>query len=253
MKPISRELAPPSWRLGSWAVCGVGLVALVTSAAVRYAEPRSPIVVGVPAIVEVPAAAPVAVAPVAPVVDDQTPPPDEPIVVAGSCTADPRLRQPTSAADAAELRALVTDWITSDRAVPPGLAWSRGVLFVESEEDRGDDPPYPRSAAAEARRVCGTDAEWMREAVRHALDVRAGGEALTCDGNVCCHGGMEYAPVGYVAFRRIDDRWVLDAWVETYVAALGEEYVRANHRFVDRAIARLHATGCPGEPGDRVD
>lgn len=234
----------------SWAVCGVGLVALVTSAGIRYTEPRTPLAVRAPAIVEVPVAGPAVPSPPIP---DEEPIRDDELVVAGTCGVGAPIQTPTSAADAAELRALVAGWIRDERGEAPGLQWSRGILYVESEEDRGDDPPYPRSAEPEARRVCGSEAAWLRASVRSALSWRAGGEPLTCDGNVCCYGGMEYAPVGHVGFRRVGDSWVLDSWVQTYVAALGPDYVRANTRFVERAVARLHAGTCQGEPADRID
>ena len=128
------------------------------------------------------------------------------------------------------------------------------MLHVESAEDRGDDPPYPRSAEPEAARVCGSPAAWLRTYLREVLTWQ--GSELACDGNICCYGGMEYAPRGYVAFHHgpgDDAPWTLDAWVEVYDAGLGPAYADANVRFVDRALRRLVHGQCAGEPADRVD
>ena len=63
---------------------------------------------------------------------------------------------------------------------------------------------------------------------------------------------MEYAPTGYVVFRPIatdeGTTWALDAWIAVYESALGEDYVRANRRFVTSSLRRLAGTSCPGEP-----
>ena len=176
-------------------------------------------------------------------------------IAAGTCDAMiAPLRQRTSAADAAALRVLVGAWLTDARTAGPGIEHRRGVVHIESEEDRGDDGPYPRSAAPEAARVCGSATGWLRTHLREALAWQA--DALVCDGNVCCYDGMEYAPSGYVVFHHgpgDDAPWTLDAWVEVYTAALGPAYADANVRFVSRAIRRLAHGHCAGEPAGRVD
>lgn len=178
-----------------------------------------------------------------------------PVIEAGTCGAMiAPLRQPTSAADADALRVLVGAWLSDERAAGPGIEHRRGVVHIESEEDRGDEGPYPRSAAPEAARVCGSATGWLRTYLREALAWQA--DALVCDGNVCCYDGMEYAPSGYVVFHHgpgDDAPWTLDAWVEVYTAALGPDYADANLRFVRRAIRRLARGDCAGEPPGRVD
>ncbi len=178
-----------------------------------------------------------------------------PVIAAGTCgSIIAPLRQPTSAADADALRALVGSWLADGGTRGPGIAHRRGVLHVESAEDRGDEPPYPRSAEPEAARVCGSPAVWLRTYLREVLTWQ-GGE-LACDGNICCYGGMEYAPRGYVAFHHgpgDDAPWTLDAWIEVYDAGLGPAYADANIRFVERALRRLVHGHCAGEPAGRVD
>lgn len=155
-------------------------------------------------------------------------------------------------ADAAEMRAMVAEWLAHPRAwtAAPRIEHARGVVFVESSEDRGDDPPYPRSAAPESMRVCGTEAAWLRAALHHELRSQAepGGDGLDCHGNVCSYGGHEYAPSGYVVFRKRGVEWVLDAWVQVYTAALAEDIVDVNTRYVTSALRRLASTTCRGEP-----
>lgn len=190
-------------------------------------------------------------APAAPDLDAPPPP-----IRAGTCAAPllAPLHLPTTPADAEALRAQLGAWIAGADARAPGIAHRRGVLHVESAEDRGDDPPYPRSAEPEAARVCGSPAAWLRTYLREVLTWQ-GGE-LACDGNICCYGGMEYAPRGYVAFHHgpgDDAPWTLDAWIEVYDAGLGPAYADANIRFVERALRRLVHGHCAGEPAGRVD
>ncbi|MBK7072339.1 MAG: hypothetical protein IPH44_08535 [Myxococcales bacterium] len=202
-----------------------------------------------------PTLAPTPTPPAAPSADE--PPVDEPppVIPAGTCRAMiAPLRQPTTAADAAALRAMVGAWLADARTPGPGIEHRRGVVHIDSEEDRGDEPPYPRSAEPEATRVCGSATGWLRTYLREALAWQA--DALVCDGNVCCYDGMEYAPSGYVVFHHgpgDDAPWTLDAWVEVYDAGLGPEYVDANLRFVSRAIRRLAHGRCAGEPAGRID
>jgi hypothetical protein len=178
---------------------------------------------------------------------EEPPPPEAPLIVpAGHCPVDllpASLRQPLTDAESAELRELVAQWLIDTNA--PSIVYPRGVLFVESEEDRGDDPPYPRSASAESARVCGTAATWLRSAARDRL---ASVDALQCDGNVCCYAGMEYSPTGLIVFHHHRTMWSLDAWAQTYNAGLAPDLAADNTRFVRDALARLAPTRCPGEP-----
>lgn len=231
----------------------LSLMAVATSAyaAYRATRPTSPLAIEpMPArAVAVPTPAP-APPPILDEPDDDDEPPPVPI---GSC-ADPviaSLVRPTTAADAAALRALLAEWRRDPSAPGPGIAHRRGVMYVQSEEDRGDDPPYPRSADPEASRVCGSPTEWLHAEVRRNLAFRE----LSCEGNVCCYESSEYAPRGYLVFHHgpgDDAPWTLDAWIEVHVAALMPGYADANRSFVTRAIAQLASTSCPGEP-DRVD
>lgn len=171
-----------------------------------------------------------------------------PIDRRGACSKDllpAGLVQQVSDADAAELAAMVEQWTSAGDAWQPPVVYRRGVIHVESEEDRGDDGPYPRSAAAESQRACGSAATWLRSHVRERLD----GAGFQCDGNVCCYGASEYAPLGLVVFHRdADVTWSLDAWVEVYVAALGQEVVAENTGYVRAALRQLDGGQCAGEP-----
>jgi hypothetical protein len=185
----------------------------------------------------------------------------EPVIVrarAGTCSAGllpASMIQKVTDEEAQELVALVDAWLGERDSFGsrPAIVHRRGVLWVESEEDRGDDPPYPRSAAPEAERVCGSAAAWLRTHLRERMTYTGGDVALQCSGNVCCYSGMEYSPSGMVVFRHSGTGWSLDAWVQYQVAALGEDYVTANLRHVETSLARLARTTCPGEPPARAD
>lgn len=236
------------------ATLALSVVAVTASGYAVHRATRPTLPLGLDAKAAIATAAP-APLPVPPIVEEEPREEDgePPTIVAGSCV-DPMIAplvRPTTAADAAALRELMSTWRHDPYASGPALAHRRGVLYVQSTEDRGDDGPYPRSAAPEASRVCGSPTEWLLAEVGRSLRYRD----LTCDGNVCCYDGSEYAPRGFLVFHHgpgDDAPWTLDAWVEVYVAALGPELVDANTRFVTRAVARLAKTTCPGEP-DRVD
>jgi hypothetical protein len=151
-------------------------------------------------------------------------------------------------ANADALAASLGGWLADPTKDVPPFELQHGIVWVESAEDRGDDPPYPKSAAPEAERVCGTHAAWMRTALRELLARR---DDLVCDGNVCCYGGMEYAPDGFVVFRRVKPgdqvEWVIDAWVQVYDRALGAEVVTANRRWVTSSLKKLATGKCAGE------
>jgi hypothetical protein len=157
----------------------------------------------------------------------------------------PYARQLTPA-QTSNLTAFVNGWLTGGQA--PAIEYRRGVVRVHSDEDRGDNPPYPRSASASGERICGEPAVWLRDALRARLP-RLG---LTCSQNVCSYGGAEYAPTGYVFFRpvTIDDQqlWALDAWVEISEAALPTEVSLMNRAEVVRLMKRVASTSCAGEP-----
>jgi hypothetical protein len=144
------------------------------------------------------------------------------------------------------LTQFINGWLTGGQA--PAIEYRRGVARVHSDEDRGDEGPYPRSASAAGDRICGEPAIWMRDALRERLS-RTG---LTCSHNVCSYGGAEYAPTGYVIFRpvTIDDQqlWALDAWVEISEAALPTDVRAMNRTDVVRLMRRVASTSCAGEP-----
>jgi hypothetical protein len=172
-------------------------------------------------------------------------------IVRGTCDTSmipPGYKSSLTDSAAAELAREVGAWVGGPAwQARPAIAYARGVVFVESAEDRGDDPPYPRSAAPEATRVCGSAARWLRSHLRDQLAVRE----LVCDGNVCCYGSSEYAPAGVIVFRPPvddDDAWQLDAWIQYYDAALGPDLVAENLRFVTGSLGRLAPTRCAGEP-----
>jgi hypothetical protein len=154
-----------------------------------------------------------------------------------------------TADETVELSAFVNGWLDDDQA--PAIEYRRGVVRVHSDEDRGDEPPYPRSASASGERICGESAIWMREAIRERLHSMGPGD-ITCSQNVCSYGGSEYAPTGYLIFRPVtymdEQTWVLDAWVEVYSAALSADVVEKNDADVLRLMKRVASTTCPGEP-----
>jgi hypothetical protein len=151
-------------------------------------------------------------------------------------------------ADKAE--ALVTfarNWLDGDGE--PSIEYRRGVVFVQSREDRADDGPYPRSAEPEGQRVCGTEATWLRRSLEKTLKYWP----LACSRNVCWYGGTEYSPSGYLVFREYttvygDQTWALDAWIEVYEAGLGQTLVANNYADVTKMMTRLASTSCAGEP-----
>jgi hypothetical protein len=148
-----------------------------------------------------------------------------------------------------ELAAFVNGWLDDDQA--PSIEYRHGVVRVHSDQDRGDEPPYPRSAAASGQRFCGEPAIWMRDTIRERLHYASPGE-ITCSHNVCSYGGSEYAPTGYLFFHPatyMDEQiWVLDAWVEVYTSALSEEVATQNTADVVHLMKRVASTSCPGEP-----
>jgi len=157
------------------------------------------------------------------------------------------LRELTPAQD--DLSASVNDWLSGGQA--PAIEYRRGVARVHSDEDRGDDGPYPRSANAAGERICGESSVWLRDALRERLHAMGDG-ALTCSHNICSYGGAEYAPTGYVIFRpvTIDDQqlWALDAWVDISEAALPTDARAKNRADVVRLMKRVASTTCAGEP-----
>ena len=142
---------------------------------------------------------------------------------------------------------VVESWAADD-SNEPRIEYRKGVVFVRSAEDRGDDGPYPRSAAPQDTRVCGEASTWLRA----ALQKRLANEVVTCDRNVCSYSGSEYAPDGYLVFREIETdeetHWVLEAWVEIYRAGLSPDDAARNRADVVRALRHEQSTSCPGEP-----
>ena len=141
-----------------------------------------------------------------------------------------------------DLAELVERWMTSHDV--PAIDYRRGIIYVESAEDRGDDGPYPKSAAAEAIHVCGSQALWLREYIQKMI----ANNELSCCNNVCSYGGMEYAPSGTLVFKEIDGQWTLIAWTQVYDAALAQDIVDQNYRDVIAGLIRLRGAQCSGEP-----
>jgi hypothetical protein len=147
----------------------------------------------------------------------------------------------------AELASLVQGWAASN-SDEPRIEYRKGVVFARSTEDRGDDGPYPRSAAPQDMRVCGEASVWLRSALRERL----ANDEITCAKNVCMVGGMEYAPDSYLVFRPVtyndEPAWRLDAWIEVYRAALDEQTAERDQGEVVRALRHQLSTSCAGEP-----
>lgn len=257
MHPLRRNVRMPSERPRHWplVVAFVSMVVLcisivmlraTTSGSRRAAAPPPP-------------AAPIVVP--QPIIDE--PPAEKPAWRAkhGPCDVSlvpPSMVEKVSATEAAELVTLVHDWLSwpDSFGLRPSIMHKRGIAFVESQEDRGDDPPYPRSAAPEAERVCGSAAQWLRSHAHERLVHVSADAPLECSSNVCCYAGMEYSPDGILVFRRRTmgsggESWSLDAWIEIHERALVEDVVDANRQYVKRSLARLAHTRCAGEPAGR--
>lgn len=156
----------------------------------------------------------------------------------------PEYIEEVPAANTKELAVLVDDWLQNDGRVP--VSYRRGLIFVESAEDRGDDGPYPRSAGPEAIHACGSQAQWLRSYIKTQLGYL---DHLSCMQNVCSYGGMEYAPNGNLIFHlRPDGEWELRGWILNYQAALGETARKANSASVHDGLLRLRNASCAGEP-----
>jgi len=238
----------------------LGLGALVGRALAPARAPRSVVVLPVPSPGPAPAPSP-GPAP-APAPAPVLPAADAPQIHRGTCATGllpPGDVPSVSDDDATALVDQLAAWLARPDEPGPRIAYARGVRFVESEEDRGDDPPYPRSAAPERQRVCGTAATWLRDALRARLAriADARGDGLTCDGAVCCYDGMEYAPDGLIVFRPVTRDgatvWTLDAWAQVYTRSLSDDVAVRNEGYVRSSLRRLAATSCPGEPADLTD
>lgn len=177
----------------------------------------------------------------------------EPRVIAGTCETSwlpAGTARDLSDADEAALASAVREWLAGEGyRVQPG---SGGIVFAKSEDDRGDDPPYPPEASALAARACGLGARWLVDHLRARLEIPAGpdGEGLVCDENVCCFAGMEFVPHGTVVFARDAERdvWTVESALFVSEAALSEETVSRNRAFVAGALGRLAGASCEGEP-----
>ncbi len=130
----------------------------------------------------------------------------------------------------------------------------RGIVFAKSEDDLGADPPYPTRTQAQSTLACGVSAGWLTDSIRSDFARAASPDfgGVTCQDNVCCYPGMEYASRGILVARRetVADtpRWILDAYLQVAEAALGEEHVTRNREHVARALERERRLRCRGEP-----
>lgn len=238
------------------ATVGVGGIVIGFAALTVRATRSAPVAAPVVAPVVAPRPAPEPSPAPVPDPDDAADGPDVSGIVRDACDLSlvpPALRQQVSDAETDALVEQLRAWAGASESWngAPRIEYRRGIVYVESEEDRGDDPPYPRSANAEAERVCGSASVWLRSALHEELASHASADAggLRCQGNVCCYDGMEYAPTGVVVFHYDEDiGWSLAAWAETHEAALAEEIATANNAFVAKALRRLAETSCPHEP-----
>jgi hypothetical protein len=151
------------------------------------------------------------------------------------------------AAKTAQLVEYLNAWL-ADTGRAPRIDYRGGVVFAESAEDRGDDGPYPRSAALEALHVCGTQATWLRRTLRDDMKHAE----VVCADNVCAFGGMEYQPRGFAVFHEAtidgEPAWVLDAWASVFYATLADQIRAKNFADVAAAMTRLRGATCAGEP-----
>jgi hypothetical protein len=193
-----------------------------------------------------------------PVIDDEPaamvasddPPPEAPAVIVeapdgsdgGATWLPPGYVETLSRDQTDDLATLVEAWMTNHDQ--PAIDYKRGVTFVESEEDRGDDGPYPKSAAPEAIHACGSQALWLRDYIQK----RIANNELSCWNNICSYGGMEYAPSGTLVFKEINGAWTLIAWTQVYEAALVQDAVDKNYRDVIAGLIKLRGAQCAGEP-----
>ena len=157
---------------------------------------------------------------------------------------EPDPREQPNRMGTSELDTFVTAWLTDPNAPAPSIEYRRGILYAKSADDRGDDPPYPRSADPDAKRVCGNAALWLRDYLRARLAYAD----LSCGEDACESSAAEYVPLQRLTFHRTNDGWAIDSWTLTYEAALGREYAQENIDFVKTSIAKLAHTSCPGEP-----
>lgn len=151
------------------------------------------------------------------------------------------------------LLALVRAWLSSGHERPL-IEHRRGILFAKSEYDEGADPPYPSSSSAASLRACGLTSRWLREHLRALFAMAASPDfdGVTCDRNVCCVAGMELVPDRAIVFARVTSNdapaWVIESTYEVAEAALGDEQVAANRRYVAAQLARERSGTCRGEP-----
>jgi hypothetical protein len=178
------------------------------------------------------------------------PVPSEPVVEAEPSVPPSRVRAPERGCGPSDARLVATldGWLAEPATDWVRLDLEQGVTFIHSEVDTGRDGPLPRSYGPEAKRVCGSEAVWLRSHVREVL--RSKNEISCCAGVCTYDGGVEYAPSGTLRFEEHDRTWVLVSWEETYVTALSEEYRTRNTEYVEAARKRLAGGRCTGEtPG----
>ncbi len=151
------------------------------------------------------------------------------------------------------LLALVRSWL-SGGGERPLIEHRRGILFAKSEYDEGADPPYPSSSSAASLRACGLTSSWLREHLRALFAMAASPDfdGVTCDRNVCCIAGIEFVPDRAIVFSRVTwndaPAWAIQSTYEVAEAALGDEQVAANRRYVAAQLARERSGTCRGEP-----
>ncbi|WP_053236167.1 hypothetical protein [Sandaracinus amylolyticus] len=177
--------------------------------------------------------------------------PSAPRVIAGTCDTS-WLPEGTTrdVADDESLAREVRAWLAGEGGRI--VAAHDGIVFAKSEDDRGDDPPYPPEASALAARTCGLGARWLVDHLRARLSIAAGpdGDGVTCEDDVCCMRGMEFVPNATVVFHRDPERevWGVETALLVNEGALTDEAITRNRRFVADAVRQLAARSCEGEP-----
>ena len=232
---------------GSSAACGRD-----EPARVQVAEPTPPV-----AEPDEPAHATEPTTPVDPIEPPPAHEPAGPEVVVGSCDvgwlpAD--IVTDVPAQETESLAETMRAWLAEGAMREVFVDRQRGVAFAKSEDDLGADPPYPTHTQAQSELVCGVSSRWLTDHVRARFSLSASPDmgGVTCEKNVCCTPGMEFVSNAILVARRTtvndEPRWTLDAYVEIAQAALGEEYVERNRRYVSRELTRHRRRTCPGEP-----
>ncbi|HEY4177065.1 MAG TPA: hypothetical protein VGM90_09550 [Kofleriaceae bacterium] len=178
-----------------------------------------------------------------------------PVVLSPEYTDDSVVADPDGKCNAQtpELVAMVRGWIAGRGGV--SIDPQSGIAFTHTKYDEGRDGPWPRFHDANAKRVCGEEALWLRAFMVDTLKDHPG---LTCCDGTCTYGGEEYAPDGTIKFEKRhdadldDDVWVLVSWDEQYTEGMREEWA-AHVRSDFAKVAKNMAASCHEPAGVRFE